>query len=66
MPTPQQMYERVLELLEAETPDDIGICLACGHEQDGCEPDARRVACEDCGVSRVYGAEEILIMAGKA
>ena len=41
--------------------DDPGFCLACGHEQGGCEPDARRYACEACGERQVYGAEELLI-----
>lgn len=42
--------------------DNIGFCLACGEEQDGCEPDARKYECEVCGQNRVYGAEEILLM----
>jgi hypothetical protein len=62
MPTPQQIYER---LLEEDNPDDIAICLTCGHEQDGYEPDTRRAECEDCGAHTVYGAEEILIMDGE-
>jgi hypothetical protein len=43
---------------ECENP---GFCLACGNEQDGCEPDAREYECEDCGKRQVYGAEEILM-----
>ena len=30
---------RVMKAVEADT--DLGFCLACGAEQDGCEPDAR-------------------------
>ena len=45
-----------------ESGDNIGICLACGEEQGGCEPDARKYECESCGERRVYGAEELLIM----
>jgi hypothetical protein len=41
--------------------DNPGFCLACGNEQGGCEPDARRYECEACGEPRVYGAEELLI-----
>ena len=26
-----------------------GICLACGEEASGCEPDARGYLCESCG-----------------
>ena len=40
----------------------IGFCIECGHEQDGCEPDAREYLCENCSKKSVYGAEEILIM----
>lgn len=52
--------ERVMEAVQFD--ELVGFCLACGHEQDGCEPDARRYTCEECGEKRVYGAEEILIM----
>jgi hypothetical protein len=41
--------------------DDPGLCLSCGCEQGGCEPDARRYRCESCGDAQVYGAEELLI-----
>lgn len=39
-----------------------GFCLACGNEQTGCEPDARRYTCEGCGAAKVYGAEELAMM----
>lgn len=41
---------------------DDGICLACGEETMGVEPDARNYRCESCGKKAVYGAEEILFM----
>ena len=43
------------------TLDNPGICIACGNEQEGCEPDARDYVCEACGERAVYGAEELLI-----
>lgn len=43
------------------TLDNPGLCLSCGNEQDGCEPDARRYICEACGEPAVYGAEELLL-----
>ena len=43
-----------------ERDDGTGFCIACGEEQSGCEPDARRVECESCGELKVYGAEELL------
>jgi len=45
-----------------ESGDYMGFCLACGAEQEGVEPDARRYTCESCGEKKVYGAEELLIM----
>ncbi len=42
--------------------DGTGFCLACGNEQLGCEPDARKLECGDCGEPKVYGAEELLLM----
>jgi len=41
--------------------DNVGLCINCGFEQDGCEPDARKYRCESCNERTVYGAEELLI-----
>ncbi len=41
--------------------DNPGFCLACGMENDGCEPDARKYPCEGCGEHEVYGAAEIAL-----
>jgi hypothetical protein len=38
-----------------------GVCLACGADAEGVEPDARDYECEECGCERVYGAEEALL-----
>jgi hypothetical protein len=56
--------QRVCDAVEAEmtTLDNPGFCLACGNEQDGCEPDARKYECEACGEHQVYGAQELLLM----
>jgi hypothetical protein len=40
-----------------------GICIACGDDADGCEPDAERYTCEGCGEAAVYGTESLLMMA---
>jgi len=37
-----------------------GFCVACGADHDGCEPDARKYECYDCGAMAVYGAAELL------
>lgn len=43
------------------TLDNPGFCLACGNEQEGCEPDAQGYECEACGENKVYGSDEILM-----
>lgn len=42
-----------------------GICVACGEDDDNCEPDAHEYLCESCGAKAVYGVEELLIMLGE-
>ena len=44
--------------------DNVGFCVACEAEADGCEPDAREYKCESCGEREVYGASELLMMGG--
>lgn len=39
--------------------DNPGFCIACGNEQEGCEPDAQGYTCEACGEPEVFGAQEI-------
>lgn len=62
-PHPSITAERVMEACERRmrTLDNPGFCLACGKEQDGCEPDARRIECEACGEREVYGCDDLLI-----
>ena len=50
----------IKEMEDGYDPPD-GICIACGEEAEGVEPDAHRYTCEYCGEPRVYGFEEILI-----
>jgi hypothetical protein len=54
---------RIMEACERTrmTMDNPGLCLACGNEQTGCEPDARNYECEACGERQVFGAEELLL-----
>ena len=60
---PKITADRIIGACERRmtTLDNPGFCLACGAEQDGCEPDARRYPCETCGKRAVYGAEELLM-----
>ena len=61
---PSVTKDRVIEAVERGNTslDNPGICLACGLDQDGCEPDARRYECDSCGENAVFGAEELLFM----
>jgi hypothetical protein len=54
--------ERITEAVERRMSslDNPGLCIACGADADGCEPDARRYECECCGERHVYGAEELM------
>ena len=54
--------ERVMDAVKRRmtTLDNPGFCVACGEEQEGCEPDARKYKCEHCGERQVYGADELL------
>jgi hypothetical protein len=54
--------DQIMEAVEAD--DNIGICIACGAEQYGVEPDARSYSCESCDARKVYGAQELLFMVG--
>jgi len=44
--------------------DNLGFCISCGTEAQGCEPDVSKLPCEKCGSLAVYGAEQILIEVG--
>lgn len=50
--------ERVIAMVEADAYE--GICIECGEDAYGVEPDMRDGQCEACGQLKVYGAEELL------
>jgi hypothetical protein len=60
---PSITAERIVAAVEASrrTLDNPGICICCGADAEGVEPDARQYECESCGESGVYGAEELLL-----
>ena len=60
---PSITADRVMEACERymTTLDNPGLCIACGEEATGCEPDAEEYECEGCGERQVYGAEELLL-----
>ena len=51
-----------IQLVMTMNEDMEGFCLACGHVQDGVEPDAERDTCEVCDAQKVYGAEQLALM----
>ena len=51
--------EQVMDAVESG--EYTGFCVACGYEQYGVEPDARKYECVACGEWKVYGAEELLM-----
>jgi len=55
-------YKPSFEQLTEAAENYTGFCLACGAENDGVEPDARKYACACCGAAKVYGSEELLFM----
>lgn len=57
-------HDRIMEAAHrgATTLADPGICLACGADADGVEPDARGYECEACGETSVYAAEELAML----
>lgn len=63
-PTQKDLLEAAMRLCQEneESLSNMGICHACGNEQDGCEPDARNYECEACEEKNVFGAEETLMM----
>lgn len=46
---------------EVEADENEGICVVCGNRQRGCEPDAEKYECEDCGEREVYGLEQAVL-----
>ena len=42
--------------------DNPGLCLACGQDQEGCDPDTEGATCESCGEDQVAGPEMCLMM----
>jgi hypothetical protein len=55
--------DRIIAAVEAASRslENPGICIWCGADAEGVEPDARKYKCESCGELGVYGAEELLL-----
>jgi hypothetical protein len=59
----RKLVTRALQLAEQAqvSLDSPGLCLACGAQASGIEPDARECDCERCGEPAVFGAEQIVL-----
>lgn len=61
---PSITSERVTAAVESQMfgLENPGFCIACGEDAYDCEPDARNYHCDACGLNRVFGAQEVLMM----
>ncbi len=60
-PAPKRALYKV-SMREIRADRNEGICLACGHRQDECEPDTSKRKCESCEQCEVYGLEQAVFM----
>lgn len=60
--TGAKQFKPSIQLAMALNSRSSGFCLACGDEQNGVEPDARKYRCTSCGKHKVYGGEELVLM----
>ena len=56
--TGETIYLPAMEFIMANQDETMGLCLACGEEAYGVEPDARCYECECCGQRAVFGLEQ--------
>lgn len=58
-----KIIRKAMELcrINFTTTQNLGICLNCGHVQDGVEPDAVGYECDECGKESVCGPDEVLL-----
>lgn len=60
----ETLEEAVRESMFGE--ESPGYCTLCGCRVEGVEPDAVEYTCPACGRPSVYGAEEIMLVAGES
>lgn len=63
---PSVTLDRVMQTAEDDEAElnNTGICILCGCDQEGVEPDAAKYKCENptCGAELVFGAEQLALM----
>jgi len=57
-----ELVNTAMEILTERFEDGMGICVKCGYEQYGVEPDAEKYKCDDCDKRAVYGAEQVILL----
>jgi hypothetical protein len=63
-PHPSVTEKRLERLYMEEDANEanLGICIQCGAERFGVEPDAERYRCERCKLPGVYGIETLMLL----
>jgi hypothetical protein len=56
------MLDISIEQVQSAIEQYQGICIVCGSEKDGVEPDADSYLCDECGEYSVHGGESVLFM----
>ena len=58
---PDVSIDQIMSAVERD--DNTGICVLCGSEQLGIEPDAKALWCknDDCRGNGVFGAQELML-----
>ena len=57
---PEITFDRIEETVEDH--EYPGLCIACGADASGIEPDAEAYACEECGSHTVYGCDQLVVL----
>lgn len=57
----KEQFMPTLEEANIMEDDDEGFCLACCNTQQA-EPDAAKYTCDTCGLPKVYGIAELVLM----
>lgn len=53
-------HELVVDTLLEGGGEDSGLCIRCGAERYGVEPDASEYPCDECGEDAVFGLEQLV------
>lgn len=60
--TPVRIHHAAYKTLT--TLNTIGFCVSCGEVAFDADAEARELICDVCGAKAVYGAEQLMFVAG--